>query len=158
MRVAVFPGSFDPITNGHIDVLKKALASFDKVIMLVADNEAKKARFTTEQRVEMVEGSVKDLKGVSVGFTHGLTVDFAKKAGTHYLIRGIRNDTDMVYENKYADLTHLLDSSIEFVYIKASEQYSNISSSKIHEMGKAHKDISDLVPDSVVQMYKKSSF
>ena len=158
MRVAVFPGSFDPITNGHIDVLKKALASFDKVIMLVADNEAKKARFTTEQRVEMVEGAVKGLEGVSVGFTHGLTVDFAKKAGTHYLIRGIRNDADMVYENKYAELTHQLDNSIEFIYIKASEEYSGISSTKIDEMGKAHKDISHLVPDSVVQMYKKSSF
>ena len=155
MKVIVYPGSFDPITNGHIEIAKEALKSFDKVVMLVADNDAKKARFTTEERFEMVKEAVEGIKGIEVYMTHGLTVDFTKKIGTHYLLRGIRNDVDMAYENKYADATHKLDKSIEFVYIKASKQFETISSTKTDEMGRAGKDISKLVPESVQKRYKK---
>jgi len=155
MRAVVYPGSFDPITNGHLEIAKEALKSFDKVVMLVADNDAKKARFTTEERFEMVKEAVEGIKGIEVYMTHGLTVEFARKIGTHYLLRGIRDDVDMSYENKYADLTHQLDNSIEFIYIKASEQFKGISSTKIDEMAKEGKDISKLVPESVKKRYEK---
>jgi len=155
MRVVVYPGSFDPITNGHLEIAKEALKSFDKVVMLVADNDAKKARFTTEERFEMVKEAVEGIKGIEVYMTHGLTVEFARKIGTHYLLRGIRDDADMSYENKYAELTHQLDNSIEFIYIKASEQFKGISSTKIDEMAKEGKDISKLVPESVKKSYEK---
>lgn len=155
MRVIVYPGSFDPITNGHLEIAKEALKSFDKVIFLVADNDAKKARFTTEERYQMVKEAVECNERFEVYYTHGLTVDFAKKIGTHYLLRGIRNETDMVYEERYAEQTHQLDSSIEFIYIKAPEEFKFISSTKIDDMAKAKKDISKLVPQSVVKMYEK---
>ena len=155
MRVIVYPGSFDPITNGHLEIAKEALKSFDKVVMVVADNDAKKARFTTEERFEMVKEASKSIKGIEVYMTHGLTVDFAKKIGTHYLLRGIRNDADMAYENRYAELTHQLDKSIEFIYIKASKQFETISSTRIDELARAGKDISHLVPKSVIKRYEK---
>ena len=155
MKVIVYPGSFDPITNGHIEIAKEALRSFDKVIMLVADNDAKKARFTTEERFEMVKEAVEGIKGIEVYMTHGLTVDFAKKVSTHYLLRGIRNDADMHYEDEYARRTHELDKSIEFIYIKASEKFKTISSTKIDEMARAGEDISNLVPNSVKKRYEK---
>lgn len=155
MKVIVYPGSFDPITNGHIEIAKEALKSFDKVVMLVADNDAKKARFTTEERFEMVKEAVESIEGIEVYMTHGLTVDFAKKIGTHYLLRGIRNGVDMAYENKYAEETHKLNKAIEFIYIKASKQFEAVSSTRIDEMGRAGKDISNLVPESVQTRYKK---
>ena len=155
MRVVLYPGSFDPITNGHLEIAKEALKSFDKVVILVADNPNKQARFATEERYQMVKEAVEGIQGIEVYYTHGLTVDFAKKIGTHYLLRGIRNDVDMSYENKYAEQTHELDKSIEFIYIKAPKEFIEISSTKIDEMAKQGKDISHLVPKSVVERYKK---
>ena len=155
MKVAIFPGSFDPITNGHIDIVKEGLKLFDKVIILIADNNAKKSRFSTEDRVLMVKDAIKDIKGAVVESTHGLTVDFAKSVGTHYLIRGIRNDIDASYEKDYEKRTHELDKTIEFIYIQANPEHANISSTLIEHMVKEGKDISKLVPESVVQMYKK---
>ena len=155
MKVIVYPGSFDPITNGHLEIAKEALESFDKVIILVADNPNKKARFTTEERYQMVKEAVEGEQRIEVYYTHGLTVEFAKKMGTHYLLRGIRNDVDMSYENKYAEETHKLDKSIEFIYINAPKEFVNISSTKIDEMAKDGKDISHLVPKSVVKRYEK---
>ena len=155
MKIAIFPGSFDPITNGHLDIVKEGLKLFDIVILLVADNENKKSRFTTEQRLLMAKEAVKDIKGAVVDSTHGLTVDFAKKVGTHYLIRGIRNDADATYEKNYEDLTHQLDKSIEFIYIKAKPEHVGISSTLIEKMVGEGKDISALVPNSVMEMYKK---
>ena len=155
MKVIVYPGSFDPITNGHLDIAKKALESFDKVLILVADNDAKKARFPTEVRYEMVKEAVEGIKGIEVYYTHGLTVDFVKKMGTHYLLRGIRNNVDKAYENKYAELTHQLDKNIEFVYIEASKKFENISSTKVDELARAGKDITGLAPESVKRRYEK---
>ena len=155
MKVIVYPGSFDPITNGHLEIAQEALESFDKVIILVADNPNKKARFTTEERYQMVKEAVEGEPRIEVHYTHGLTVDFAKKVGTHYLLRGIRDNVDMSYENKYAEQTHELDKTIEFVYIKAPKEFVNLSSTKIDEMAKDGKDISRFVPKSVVERYKK---
>lgn len=155
MRTIIYPGSFDPITNGHLEIAIEALKSFDKVIILVANNPNKNERFTIADRYEMVKEAVKDIKGIEVSFTTGLTVDFAKRTGTHYLLRGIRDDADLAYENKYAELTHQIDRTIEFIYIKAPRKYINLSSSKIDEMARLKQDISQFVPESVVSMYKK---
>ena len=155
MKVVIYPGSFDPITNGHLEIAKEALKTFDKVIILVADNPNKKARFTTEVRYQMAKEAVEGLEGIEVYYTHGLTVDFAKKIGTTYLLRGIRDGADMAYERQYAELTHQIDKSIKFIYIKAPEKYITLSSTMIDEMARANKDISKLVPKSVVNEYKK---
>ena len=155
MRVAVYPGSFDPITNGHIDILKRSLEVFDKVIVLVANNESKKSRFTVEQRVEMIKEAVKDMRGVSVDSTSGLTVEYANKVGAKHLIRGLRAITDFDYEFQLAATNHYIDKTIDMIFFMANHENTFISSSTIDEMYKAHVDISKLVPESVIKMYKK---
>jgi len=155
MRRAVYPGSFDPITNGHIDILKRSLEVFDEVIVLVADNDQKHSRFSVEERVQMIKEATKELKGVRVDSTHGLTVEYARKAGAKHLIRGLRAVTDFEYEFKLSAVNHHIDKNIDIVFFMSSSENSFISSSAIDEMHKEHVDISKLVPESVVKMYEK---
>ena len=155
MKKAVYPGSFDPITNGHIDILKRALEVFDEIVVLVADNPEKKSRFTVDERVSMIRDAVKGLKGVSVDSTHCLTVAYAKKIGAEHLIRGLRAVTDYEYECTLAAANRFIDNSIDMVFFMASNEYSSISSSAIDDMYKGHVDISKLVPESVLKMYEK---
>ena len=155
MKKAIYPGSFDPITNGHLDILKRALEVFDEIVVLVADNQDKKSRFSVKERVLMIKEATKDLKGVSVDSTHGLTVLYAKKVGAKHLIRGLRAVTDYEYEVTLAAANKYIDSSIDIVFFMAGSEYSFISSSGIDRMYKEHVDISKLVPASVVKMYEK---
>lgn len=155
MKKAVYPGSFDPITNGHLDILKRALEVFDEVIVLVADNKDKKSRFTVKERVEMIKDATKNLKGVKVDSTPGLTVEYAKKIGAKHLIRGLRAVTDFEYEFSLAEANRYIDPSIDIVFFMANQDCSFISSSVINEMAKSHVDIRKLVPESVVNMYEK---
>lgn len=155
MKVAIYPGSFDPITNGHIDVLKRALNVFDKVILLVADNSTKKSRFTTEEKVSMVKEAIKSIKGAEVDYTDGLTVDYAKKHGAKFLIRGLRAVTDFEYEFQLNATNNYIDPSIDVVFFMSNNETAFISSSMIDSMVKNNVDISKLVPESVVKMYKK---
>ena len=155
MKKAVYSGSFDPITNGHLDILKRALEVFDEVIVLVANNQEKKSRFSVKERVQMIKEATKGMKGVKVASTNGLTVDFAKKNGAKHLIRGLRAVTDFEYEFALAEANRYIDKSIDIVFFMANSKSSFISSSIIDEMSKSKVDISKLVPESVVKMYKK---
>lgn len=155
MKKAVYAGSFDPITNGHIDILKRSLEVFDEVIMLVADNQEKKSRFSVQERVEMIREAIQDIKGASVDSYHGLTVEYANKVGAKHLIRGLRAVTDFDYEFTLMEANKYIDPSIESVFFMSNKDYSFISSSSIDSMQKANVDISKLVPDSVIKMYKK---
>ncbi|MBR4378184.1 MAG: pantetheine-phosphate adenylyltransferase [Bacilli bacterium] len=155
MKKAIYPGSFDPITNGHLDILKRALEVFDEVVVLVADNQNKKQRFTVEERVLMIKDAVKEYKGVKVDSTHGLTVAYAKKVGATHLIRGLRAVTDFEYEFSLAEANRFIDSSIDMVFFMANPEHSYISSSAIDDMHKANVDISKLVPESVIKTYQK---
>lgn len=155
MNRAVYPGSFDPITNGHLDILERALKVFDEVIVLVADNPNKKSRFSVEDRVKMIKEATKGMKGVKVDSTSGLTVDYANKVNTKHLVRGLRTVTDFQYEYKLADEYHKKDPSIDLVFFMADEKHSHISSSKVDELAKANNKIEKLVPKSVLKMYEK---
>ena len=153
MKVAVYPGSFDPITNGHLEILKRALNIFDKVIMLVAINPNKKSRFSAEDRVKMIKESVNDSR-VDVDSYQGLTVEYAKKHGANHLIRGLRAVTDFEYEFSLASANDFIDSSVDTVFLMSKAEKSFINSSMIMELYQNGKDISSLVPPSVLKRLK----
>lgn len=154
MKVAVYPGSFDPITNGHMDVLSRAVTIFDKVIVLVAVNPDKKSRFSTEDRVEMIKEAVKDYPNVEVDSYKGLTVKYAKEHDATHLIRGLRAVTDFEYEYQLASANALADNEIDMVFFMSRGETSNLTSSTIMELAKNGVDISKLVPASVLKRIK----
>ena len=156
MKIAVYPGSFDPITNGHLDILKRSLDVFDKVILLLAVNPAKKGVFSIEERLAIMKEATKDLPGVEVDFTSGLTVDYCKKAGAKHIIRGLRAVTDFEYEFQMSAANRYLADDIDMIFFMSDSRNSFISSSTINELYKNGADISNLVPPCVVAAYKKA--
>lgn len=154
MKIAVYPGSFDPITNGHLDILNRACALFDKVIVLVATNPNKSSNFSTEERVEMIKEATKGNKKVEVTSDSGLTVEFAKKHKATHLIRGLRAVSDFEYEFQLASANEFIDPKIDTVFLMARGDKTFISSSSIITMAKQGIDVSKLVPSSVLKRLK----
>jgi len=154
-KIAIYPGSFDPITTGHLNILERALRIFDEVIILVSINSQKKGRFSISERVEMIKEAVKDRPNVKVDSYDGLTVRYAKEHGSRHLIRGLRAVTDYEYEFQLSHANAYLDKEVDMVFFMANESNSFISSSGIMEMAKNGGDISSLVPESVLKRLKK---
>ena len=154
MKVAVYPGSFDPVTNGHLDILCRATNIFDKVIVLIAINPAKKSHFTPEERKAMIEEAVNDNPKIVVDTFDGLTVEYAKAHGATHLIRGLRAVTDFEYEFQLASANYFVDNDIDSIFLMSKNDKSFISSSMIMEMYKKGVDVSSLVPSSVVKRLK----
>ena len=154
MKIAIYPGSFDPITNGHLEILKRALNIFDKVIMLVAVNDQKKSRFPVEERVAMIKEAIQGDPRVIVDSYNGLTVEYAKKHEAHHLIRGLRAVTDFEYEFSLASANDYIDSSIDTVFLMSKAEKSFINSSMIMELHQSGVDVSSLVPASVIKRLK----
>ena len=154
MKIAVYPGSFDPITNGHLDILDRACALFDKVIVLVANNAHKSSNFSVEERVEMIKEATKGNEKVVVESDNGLTVEYAKKHGATHLIRGLRAVSDFEYEFQLASAKEFIDSRIDTVFLMARGDKTFISSSSIMTMAKQGIDVSKLVPESVAKRLK----
>ena len=153
MKIAIYPGSFDPITNGHLEILKRALNIFDEVIMLVAINDGKKARFSPEERVAMIKEAVNDER-VKVDSYRGLTVEYAKSHGAKHLIRGLRAVTDFEYEFSLASANDYINASIDTVFLMSKAEKSFINSSMIMELHRNGVDVSSLVPPSVIKRLK----
>ena len=154
MKIGVYPGSFDPITNGHLDVIERASKIFDEVIVLIAINNEKNSFFNVEERIEMIEESTKHMKNVKVDSYDGLTMRYAKKVNAIALIRGLRVVSDFEYEWKLAAANEFIDNSIEMIFFMAKKETSFISSSSIKELYQNQVDISSLVPKPVIEMLK----
>ena len=154
MKVAIYPGSFDPITNGHLDIVARASQMFDKVIVLVAINSGKKSRFTIEDRVQMIKESISNFSNVEVDSYDGLTVEYAKKHDSKFLIRGLRAVTDFDYEFQLAAANEYVDPSIDTVFLMSKAEKSFINSSSIMELAKKGIDVSSLVPPAVSKRLK----
>lgn len=157
MKIAIYPGSFDPITNGHLDILERSLKVFDKVIILLAHNPNKKGRFDVEERLEMIKESVKKYPNVEVAWTDGLSVDYAKSIGATHLIRGLRAVSDFEYEFQLNSANRFANSDIDMVFFMASGKNSFITSSTIVELFDGGVDVSSLVPRCVIEKLKKDS-
>ena len=154
MKRAIYPGSFDPITNGHLDILKRATEVFDEIIVLVAVNPNKHFSFTPEERVAMIEEATKEYKNVKVDFYDGLTVKYAKEHNAKHLIRGLRAVTDFEYEFQLASANEYVDESIDMVFFMARGDKTFISSSGVMELVNNGVDVSRLVPESVIKRLK----
>ena len=155
MKIAVYPGSFDPITNGHLAVLKRSLEVFDRVILLVAVNPRKAGNFPLEERIRIIKEATRGLPGVVVDSYDGLTVDYCRLHGAKHLIRGLRAVTDFEYEFQLAAANEFADPSIDMVFFMAKPEDSFVSSSTIHELYLNGVDVSSLVPPAVLSAYRE---
>ncbi len=155
MKIAIYPGSFDPITKGHLDVLKKAASLFDKVIIAVLQNDAKKGFLPTADRVALIKESVKEIENVEVDSFDGLTIEYAKKKGSTVLIRGLRAVSDFEYEMQLSQTNNALAPEITTVFLITKPKYNFISSSTVKEIAKMKGDISKFVPPCVVEYFNK---
>lgn len=155
MRIAVYPGSFDPITNGHLDVLKRSLSVFDKVVLLLALNPGKKSSFSVDDRLDMMREATANIPNVEVDFYDGLTVDYCKKVGAKHIIRGLRAVTDFEYEFQMAAANEFASPDIDMVFFMARREETFISSTAINQLYAGGADISTLVPPCVLKAYKK---
>ncbi len=153
-KIAVYPGSFDPITIGHINVLERALKVFDEVILLLAVNPGKKSTFTAEERLEMMKEAVKDYPNVKVDYDPGLVVSYCRKTGAKHIIRGLRAVTDFEYEFQLAASNEFADPDIDMVFFMARKEETFISSSAVNELQKNGVDVSPLVPPVVLRFYQ----
>lgn len=158
MTKAVFPGSFDPPTNGHLNIIKRAAELFDEVDVVIAVNSDKKYLFSEEERLSMLSEIVKAFKNVKVHLWNGLIVEYAEKSGSKVLLRGIRNVSDFSYEFDLSLLNHKLNSSIETLFIPTEQKYLLMKSSSIKELAKYHGDISGMVPPCVENKLKEKFF
>lgn len=153
MRIGIYPGTFDPITNGHVDIIKRASKLFDKLYVCVAHNIQKETFFTEAQRLTMVKAACEEYKNIEVIASSDLIVNIAKKLHCDAIVRGLRAVSDFEYEFAYAAGNEYLDNSIEMVFLMASSNTSFISSSAIKEFRYHDVDVSKLVPKIVVEYF-----
>ena len=151
MTTAIYPGSFDPVTNGHLDVISRALSLFDKVIVTVADNPAKQPLFTIEERQEMIRQSTADVQGVVVASFTGLVVDHARQHNAVAIIRGLRAISDFEFEFQMALMNRHMAADINTVFLMPHERYTHLNSSIIREIASFGQDVSAYVPEVVAQ-------
>jgi len=157
MKTALFPGSFDPVTNGHIDVIKRACSLFDKIIVTVAVNAEKNALFNTEERKALLKEVCKDLPKVEVAVFKGLLIDAVQEFETDAVIRGLRAISDFEYEFQMAMMNRTLNRECETLFLMPAPEYSFLSSRMIKEIAMFNGDISHFVPKIVVDALKKKN-
>jgi pantetheine-phosphate adenylyltransferase len=160
VKVAVYPGSFDPITYGHLDILKRGATIFDKVIVAVLINSAKQPLFSVDERKQMVEESIKQTNykvPVEVDSFEGLLVDYLRNKDIHVILRGLRAISDFEYELQIASINRKLAKDVETIFLMTNNMHSFISSGNVKEIAKYGGDVTDLVPPHVVTALKEKS-
>ena len=155
MSIAVFPGSFDPPTNGHLNIIQRASTMFDSIDVVIAVNSEKKYLFSQEERFSMLKELVKPYKNVTVHIWEGLIVNYAKKTGARILLRGIRNTIDFSYEFELSLMNHNLNNEIETLFIPTDQKYLLLKSSSIKELARFGGNVSEMVPPLVEDALRK---
>lgn len=146
MKIALYPGSFDPLTNGHLDIIQRASKLFDHLIIGVGTNTTKEPLFLTDEKIKLIENVTKDFNNVEVIEISGLTVDAMDQLQANYLVRGLRNENDYLYERDIAEMNRSLRPDLETVILMAHHENQNIASSMIKEIAHFGGDVSNLVP------------
>jgi pantetheine-phosphate adenylyltransferase len=155
MRKVIYPGTFDPVTFGHIDLIKRAIELFDAVVVTVAINPGKAPLFSTEERVNMLKESLKEFKNVSIDSFDGLVVDHAKIVGAGAILRGLRAVSDFEYEFQMALMNRKLANEIATVFLMPHEKFTYLNSTIIRNLASLNSDVSDFVPPIVAEALKK---
>ncbi len=155
MTIAVYPGTFDPVTNGHLDIARRAAALFDRVVMAVYEAPPKRVLFSTQERLEMVRRAVEGMPNITAESFDGLTVDFATRLGARAIVRGLRAVTDFEREFQVALINRKLRPDVEVVALMTSFRYSFLSSSAVKEMAQLGANVSDLVPAHVAEALQR---
>lgn len=154
-KVAVVPGSFDPLTNGHLDIIKRAIKIFDEVHVAVMNNSSKKPLFSVEERQQLIAQATAEYPTVKIDSSSGLLIDYAKSINAHAIVRGLRAVSDFEYEMQITSMNRFLDEDIETFFVMTKNQYSFLSSSIVKEVAKYGGDVSALVPEAVERALKK---
>ncbi len=154
-RIAIYPGSFDPVTNGHLDIIERGIKLFDGIIVTILCNPGKKSLFTVEERIEMLDASLKQFSNIEIASFNGLLVDYAAKRGATAVLRGMRAVSDFEYEFQLALMNRKLNRDIQIVFLMTSFRWIFTSSSIIKEAAQFGGDISDMVPPAVNQRLKE---
>ena len=155
MKTAIYPGTFDPITNGHLDIIERAIKMFDKVIVMVARNSAKNPMFSDQERVDLIRAAVRKYKRVEVASFQGLLVEYAKKRKATAILRGLRAISDFEYEFQLALMNRKLNESVETVFLMPSEKYTYLNSTIVREIARLGGDVSEFVPPVVQKAFAR---
>lgn len=156
MRTAVYPGSFDPVTLGHYDIIERTAKMVDKLIIGVLNNKAKCPLFSAQERVNILADVTKDIGNVTIKAFDGLSVDFARNCGAQFMVRGLRAITDFDYELQMSQTNRILRSDIDTIFLSTSLEYAYLSSTTVKEIASYHGDISKFVPEPVIEkIYQK---
>ena len=147
--IALFPGSFDPFTEGHLNILKRALTMFDEIVVAVGVNQDKSGFFTTEQKLDIIRQATKDLKGVRAVNYDGLTIEICRQLGIKHIVRGVRNMLDFENERSIADANRRLAPEIETIIIPTAQEFAHISSSAVRDILRHNGDTSLFMPEGV---------
>ena len=150
-RICLFPGTFDPVTLGHVDIINRALPLFDKIIVGIGLNAAKAPMFSPEKRLKWINDLYKNDDRVDGDVYEGLTVDFCKKIGARFILRGIRYVSDFEYEKTIADANRTLDKNIETIFLTGEPKYTSVASTIVRDIIKHHGDASQFLPKEVIE-------
>ncbi|WP_368654714.1 pantetheine-phosphate adenylyltransferase [Ornithinibacillus sp. 4-3] len=154
-KIAICPGSFDPLTNGHMDIIQRGSKIFDEIIVAVFINSSKKTLFSVEERIHLIKEATKHLPNVKVDASEGLLIDYARKKNVQVILRGLRAVSDFEYEMQITSMNRKLEEKIETFFMMTNNQYSFLSSSIVKEVATYHADVSDLVPPVVAEALKQ---
>ena len=155
MKIAIYPGSFDPVTSGHLNIIQRAAKIFDKLIVCVMVNAGKNPMFTLDERVELIRRVTKELPNVEVDCSSELLADYAKRRGSCVVVKGLRAGSDFENEFQMALINHNINPELDTMFLTSEHQYMYLSSSIVKELGRYDVDLSEFLPEQIISDFKK---